>query len=283
MRNDVPPDLLPVLARMMARNPAERYQTPAEVAQALAPFARTPPAARPQAASPLSRRLLRVLIGATVALVVVTVGVLASAALRYAFTPAAAVVPPPQQPPGLPRVLVVLPHNGFYPPDWEPVRDTLQGKAQVTVASSATSNALSHDGKKQQKVDVRLADARVEQFDAVVFVGGMEPNEFFGNTPDANVAHQFLGDMLRAGKHVGTLCKGTRVLAETSNLPKIHAARSKYVPPEVMKRNDAIEWEAAPVVVSGHVVTGCESMVGKEFTLKLLETLVQSRRDNPPK
>jgi len=79
------------------------------------------------------------------------------------------------------------------------------------------------------------------------------------------------------------LCKGTQILAETPNLPKIQAAKSNYVPPEIMKRNEAIEWEAVPVVVSGHVVTGCDWKVGKEFTLKLLETLEQSRRNKPPK
>jgi WD40 repeat protein len=38
-RRDVPDGLLRVLERMMAKDPARRYQTPAEVAEALAPFA----------------------------------------------------------------------------------------------------------------------------------------------------------------------------------------------------------------------------------------------------
>jgi serine/threonine protein kinase len=37
-RDDLPPELLDVLARMMAKKPENRYQTPAEVVQALAPF-----------------------------------------------------------------------------------------------------------------------------------------------------------------------------------------------------------------------------------------------------
>ncbi len=40
LRPDVPPPLEDVLARMMARDPADRYQTPAEAARALEPFAR---------------------------------------------------------------------------------------------------------------------------------------------------------------------------------------------------------------------------------------------------
>jgi serine/threonine protein kinase len=42
LRPDVPPDLAAVLERMMAWEPAERYQSPAEVAAALAPWTQTP-------------------------------------------------------------------------------------------------------------------------------------------------------------------------------------------------------------------------------------------------
>jgi serine/threonine protein kinase len=38
-RKDVPPGLLDVLTKMMRKNPADRYQTPIEVAEALAPWA----------------------------------------------------------------------------------------------------------------------------------------------------------------------------------------------------------------------------------------------------
>jgi len=41
VRKEVPPELAAVVAKMMAKDPAQRYQKPVEVAQALAPFART--------------------------------------------------------------------------------------------------------------------------------------------------------------------------------------------------------------------------------------------------
>jgi serine/threonine protein kinase/WD40 repeat protein len=49
LRSDVPQELDAVVARMLARNPSERYQTPRDVALALAPFCRTGRVARPAA------------------------------------------------------------------------------------------------------------------------------------------------------------------------------------------------------------------------------------------
>ncbi len=63
LRSDLPAELWPVAARMLAKDPAQRYQTPLEVAQALAPFCKAgsrpalpplPPKPPPVAAVPLA-------------------------------------------------------------------------------------------------------------------------------------------------------------------------------------------------------------------------------------
>jgi WD40 repeat protein/tRNA A-37 threonylcarbamoyl transferase component Bud32 len=49
LRADLPPGLTAVVRRMMAKNPAQRYQTPAEVAAALSPFCQPVPSVVPVA------------------------------------------------------------------------------------------------------------------------------------------------------------------------------------------------------------------------------------------
>jgi uncharacterized protein (TIGR03067 family) len=73
LRTDVPPELARVVDRMMAKDPAQRYQTPAEAAEALAPFAAmTKPA---EGRSRIRRRVL-VVIGALAAAVLLVRGVI---------------------------------------------------------------------------------------------------------------------------------------------------------------------------------------------------------------
>jgi serine/threonine protein kinase len=60
-RPDVPADLSALISRMMAKNPWERFQSPAEVAEALVPWAQTPipppPAVEMPGLSPAAQRL----------------------------------------------------------------------------------------------------------------------------------------------------------------------------------------------------------------------------------
>ncbi len=68
LRPEVPAKLAAVVARMMAKSPKQRYQTPAAVAEALAPFAGVVPVKRPWTWALAAVALVCLAIGSTVAI-----------------------------------------------------------------------------------------------------------------------------------------------------------------------------------------------------------------------
>jgi serine/threonine protein kinase len=63
LRPDVPADVSAIAAKMLAKDPAQRYQRPVEVAQALAPFAKAGSKARPAGAAPVKSATTATVIG----------------------------------------------------------------------------------------------------------------------------------------------------------------------------------------------------------------------------
>src|SRR5262245_52796082 len=80
LRPDVSPELAKVVEKMLAKDPAQRYQTPAEVAEALAPFLSEPERQRGAEPTPPNHRRLRFALAASLA-------ALAALTLAYFFLP----------------------------------------------------------------------------------------------------------------------------------------------------------------------------------------------------
>jgi hypothetical protein len=72
LRSDVPDDLARVLAKMLAKDPAKRFQTPAAVAQALAPFASGTAAVPRRPAATGGRRRWPIAVGALAAALLIS-------------------------------------------------------------------------------------------------------------------------------------------------------------------------------------------------------------------
>ncbi len=68
LREDVPAELAAIVTRMMAKDPAERFQTPEDVAVALAPFCRHHPEPTPVKRPPMRRKILAACAAAIIAL-----------------------------------------------------------------------------------------------------------------------------------------------------------------------------------------------------------------------
>jgi protease I len=172
------------------------------------------------------------------------------------------------------QALLILPHLGFWWPDYEPVRRELeQGGYRVVVASFERGPARPKEqgGGEPVAVDVLLADARADDYDAVVCIG-WNVIDLTRNTPGGESAAALLRAMLRDGKYVAGLCAGRGVLSDAGLLYKQRVSEGGLPPPGVQQAPGII-WAPERVVVSGHIITAAHPEDAVEFTRTLLRCL----------
>lgn len=275
LRADVAPGLAAVVHRLLAKKPADRFQTPADLVTALEPFtagaltvtrvAPVPPR------KPVRRRwwLGASIAGAIFVLVPLLWAVLGNR--NGAFNS-----PKPWAGGGA-DVLFVLPQKNLHLQDYLPIgREVERVGLKTHVASSAAGpcRADQHGHGKWVLPD-RVLDGTVtmDQYDIVVFVGA-DADEFIGSdTVGQNVARLIREGLTRPGKRVAAICVGQAVPFKHRALDGKQVASSKYFVSWLQDHKEpfpaAITFVPGPVVADGQLITagvpGDADALGKEL------------------
>jgi protease I len=165
------------------------------------------------------------------------------------------------------RAVLVVAHHGYREEELDLPRQALLAEgATVRVASSSLAPATGMNGGRVEP-ELLYCAVKVEELDALVFVGGTGASEYF---PD-RTAHRLAREALQAGKALGAICYGASVLAEAGVLEGRPAtgwpSREEHV------RSKGAAWTGAPVTVAGRVVTGRGPEDAAAFAAALIETL----------
>ena len=291
-RGDLPPGVVAILAKMMAKAPAERYSSASDVAAALQPFAKTSstpslvtavprlvavpvedfgfvddppglpaetladlPAARRSRGWPLYLGLSALVAGSLFLLLVLAS--LLNPGKRD--TPAVAPVVPPKvvPPPVTARVLFVLPKRGLFLDDYEPVRARLtELGAKVTTAARQRGpcEPTGGDRRPAATADLSLAEVRPDDYDAILFPG-QDVAEFLRGEGHSQL-ERILKPMNEAKKVIGGICVGQRVLIHFQLLKHRTAAQPDEEVRRFFEKAGDANWVAwRRVVTDGNVVT----------------------------
>ena len=174
------------------------------------------------------------------------------------------------------KKVAILATNGFEQAELtEPQKALREAGATVTVVSpqGGEIQGMEHDEKGQKvKVDLELAKARPEDFDALVLPGGVANPDKLRADKDA-VA--FVKHFVTSGKPIAAICHGPWTLIEAD------AVRGKTVTSWPSLRTDltnaGANWVDKSVVVDGVLVTSRKPDDLADFNREMITLMGKSQ------
>jgi len=153
-------------------------------------------------------------------------------------------------------------------------RDVLAGAgAKIVTVSSQKGIAIGADGG-EATVDLGVSEFKVEDFDAVVFIGGPGMAKKLDDEGFQKIAR----DTIKADKVLGAICISPALLANAGVLEgkkaTVWSAPLQKEAIKILQENGAI-YEDKTVVVDGKIVTGNGPEAAKEFAQALIEVLTK--------
>jgi len=148
----------------------------------------------------------------------------------------------------------------------EPRKVIEENGYKVIVASWKKGIATGMLGKKVE-VDITLKDVKVNDYDGVIFVGGIGASRYFENKTAWKIIHEFYNKK----KVVGALCLSPVILANAGIL-KGKKATCWFTVAGMIKKKGAI-YTGKKVEVDGLIITGNGPSAAKEFGEKYLKLI----------
>lgn len=165
------------------------------------------------------------------------------------------------------RVLMVIAPAVFRDEEYAHPKAVLEARgAEVTTASRSVGPAVGKLGMIAEAT-VALADARAEDYDAVIFVGGAGAETYF----DDPVAHALARATVEHDRVLGAICIAPSILAHADLLDgvRVTAFPSQH---DDLVAHGAL-WTGAPVEVDGAIVTANGPDAARDFGLEIGDTL----------
>lgn len=164
-------------------------------------------------------------------------------------------------------VLMIIASNNFRDEEYLHPREVLENEgAKITIASSTKKEATGMLGTKVVP-DILIDEVNIDDYDAVIFVGGSGANEYWENEK----AHEIAKKAYEKSKVIGAICIAPVTLAR-AGLLKGKKATVYTSDIENIKKEGAI-YTGNSVEVDGKIVTGNGPTAAKEFGEKIAELL----------
>ncbi len=172
---------------------------------------------------------------------------------------------------GKKAVMIIAP-NGFRDEELKEPREILKQKGiKVTVASTSLNPAQGMLGARV-KPEILLSELKVEDYDAVIFVGGVGAKQYW----DDPAAHRIARETLKQNKVLGAICIAPVILANAGVLSGKKATVWKSEAERIKEKGAT--YSDKPVELDGKIVTGSGPQAAKEFGQAIVKLLTEDKK-----
>lgn len=165
------------------------------------------------------------------------------------------------------KVLMVVAPVGFRDEEYAEPRQVLESAGAEIKVASIQSGAAKGAGGMEAKIDLTVSRVNVNDFDAVVFVGGPGMAEIIGDDTLQTLAKKFY----EAGKLTTAICVAPAVLAKAGVLAGKKA--TAWSGAESDLRAGRADYTGERVTIDGLIITANGPAAAKEFGEKITEAL----------
>ena len=172
------------------------------------------------------------------------------------------------------RIAMIVAFRDFRDEEYFETKEVLEkASAEIVTVSDSLGKAIGKFGGEVD-VDLSLENLRIEDFDAILFIGGPGALEHLDN----EVSYKIVKEAFSQDKVLGAICVSPVILAKAGVL-RGHKATvwSSITDKSTVKTLEKYGAHYLPqaVVVDGKIVTANGPSAAKEFGLKIFELLKQ--------
>ena len=168
------------------------------------------------------------------------------------------------------KKVAILTENGFEESELTSPKQALeQAGATVHIISPQKDKVIGWKDKNwsiELKVDKNVADAHVDDYDALVIPGGVINPDLMRRNEDCIA---FAREFLQSGKPVAAICHGPQLLIETGLLSG--RKMTSFMSIKTDLKNAGVNWEDKEVVVDNGLVTSRSPKDLEAFNKKVIE------------
>lgn len=163
----------------------------------------------------------------------------------------------------MPKAVLVIAQNNFSDQEFLDTKKALdRQEIAVKVAAQTRNKAIGKLGT-EIKPDLAIAEIEINDFDALVFIGGRGARDYF----DSQAVLKLVNNFKKAGKILAAICIAPSILANAGAL--MGKTVTAFPTEEENLRNRGADYTGMDVEVDGNVITADGPAAAKEFGEKI--------------